>query len=686
MKKIVLIILFPFVVFAQQDVVDFQTISAKIAINPFSKTVNGTVAYTFLMNEKSDSIWIDGFDMKIATIRINNKYSSFSNNGKIITIYKKFKKNHSYTMILSYEVSPKKSLYFVGWNSNGRKQVWSQGQGKDNSHWLPMYDNQTDKVLFDMYITFDENYTVISNGLLQESKLMPEHKKQWHYKMNKPMSSYLLMLAIGKYDKIVSRSTSGVRLENYYYPEEKQYVAATYKYSTQVFNFLEKEIGISFPWEVYRNIPVQDFLYGGMENTTATIYNESYMVDNVGFIDRNYVNVDAHELAHQWFGDYITGFDSKQHWLHEGFATYYALLAEKELFGNDYFEAKIYKNAKQIIAASEHDKNAILSGKASSLSFYQKGAWVLYNLNRKIGKKNFDKAVQNYLQKYAYTVVSTADFITEVNAVTNTDNQLFFDKWLKETIIPYDNLAKSQYNKKRIYVDKIQSNYTGTKSLLLKYLYDNAIHYSIKTTLLANLFQLKPTLDKDIITAVLKAKDVYLYKTLLDNLQQIPQNKITQFESLLVAKSYHLQEQALNLLWIANPKKNNQYLDKMQHVQGFNNYNIHTLWLFLAIIDDDYKKADKKTLFDELIQLTSNSYRFSIRQNAMLYVKNLGYYPPQFYKNLIDASQHFNWRVASPSRKILQEILENPKSREELKAMLSIFTLKEQNFLKNYLK
>ena len=687
MKKLFLLtlLLLSSLLFAQKQAVDFQTITASIAIQPVKKQVSGHVDYTFEVSKTLNSIWLNGEAMEITNLSIDSVAVPFTNDKKIISIKHKFESGKSYHLALDYTVSPKKSLYFVGWESQGRKQVWTQGQGKDNSHWLPMYDEQTDKVLFDMYITFDKNYTVISNGLLQETKLLDENTKQWHYKMTKPISTYLLMLAIGNYDKTVAKSASGVLLENYYYPEEKQYVSATYKHNKRIFDFLEKEIGVPFPWDVYRNIPVQDFLYGGMENTSSTIYNESYMVDEIGYNDRNFINVNAHELAHQWFGDYITASESKHHWLHEGFATYYALLAEKEIFGTDYFEAKIHKNAYDIKQESQHDTVPILNGKASSLSFYQKGAWVLYNLNRKIGKSNFDNAIQIYLKKHALGIVETKDFIAVINEVTKQDNQLFFDKWLKNSEIPTDNLANTTYNKTRAYVAKLANNYAKSKAFFIKYNSDKSIHVSIKGALLRNILLLKPNLDKDIIKLVLQSDSAYLHRTLLFSLDTIPQKFIKDVEELLTEKSYTVQEYALSLLWSTNEKGNNKYLDKMKNTYGFSDYNIRTFWLFLASIDPDYDD-NRQDYLDELTRYTSPAYRASIRQNAFGYLNAMQYYSPVFFHNLIDASQHFNWRVSSPAQKMLKQIASNPKQLEWLNAYKPILTAKDLEFLARFLK
>ena len=150
------------------------------------------------------------------------------------------------------------------------------------------------------------------------------------------MSSYLVMLAFGNFVKQEAKSKSGTSLEFYLDKNDVSKFEPTFRYSAALFDYLEQEIGVKYPWGIYRQVPVRDFLYAGMENTTSTIFSQDFVVDSIGFNDKNYINVNAHELAHQWFGDLITAQSSKHHWLQEGFATYYALLAEKEIFGDDF--------------------------------------------------------------------------------------------------------------------------------------------------------------------------------------------------------------------------------------------------------------------------------------------------------------------------------------------------------------
>ena len=141
------------------------------------------------------------------------------------------------------------------------------------------------------------------------------------------------------------------------------------------------------------------------------------MVDEIGFVDRNYVNVNAHELAHQWFGDLVTETMSDHHWLQEGFATYYALLAEREIFGDDYFYYKLYESAEQLRELSDAGKGQqLVAAGGSSLTYYQKGAWAVHILRELVGEDAFAKALKTYLTKYAYKNVTTTLFMEEVQA------------------------------------------------------------------------------------------------------------------------------------------------------------------------------------------------------------------------------------------------------------------------------
>ena len=153
--------------------------------------------------------------MDFSDVRLNTNKARYQVTNEYLIIYDNFKKGREYVVTCSYRAKPRKALYFIGWDTGGRKQIWTQGQGKDNSNWLPSFDDMNEKVEFDLQITFDSNYEVIANGKLK-NKVKHELGTTWSYNMERPMSSYLVAFTIGKYAKETSVSKSGIPLEMYY--------------------------------------------------------------------------------------------------------------------------------------------------------------------------------------------------------------------------------------------------------------------------------------------------------------------------------------------------------------------------------------------------------------------------------------------------------------------------------------
>lgn len=425
-----IILLFSIFSFSQQTkYVDFLTCTASLYPNFEEKSISGSVTYEFKVNQIIDTIKIDAKNIVFSDVMINGKLVKYINSGKTLDLFDGFSKGKN-KLTFQYTAIPKQTLYFIGQDDN--RQIWTQGQGKYTSHWLPSFDDVNEKLIFSIKINFNKKYQVISNGVLKNPLYKTAFNRVWEYEMQKPMSSYLVMLAIGNFVKQEVKSKSGTPLEFYIDKNDYSKLEPTYRYSKQIFNYLEQEIGLKYPWKIYRQIPVRDFLYAGMENTTSTIFSQDFVVDSIGFNDRNYINVNAHELAHQWFGDLITAQSGKHHWLQEGFATYYALLAEKEIFGDDYFYNELFDYALQLRSAAKTDTIPVMNEKASSLSFYKKGAWALHTLREDIGAKNFQKAVKKYLKKYQYKNVNTDEFLAEVKKVAKDfDVEKFKSKWLE---------------------------------------------------------------------------------------------------------------------------------------------------------------------------------------------------------------------------------------------------------------
>ncbi|WP_375235314.1 M1 family metallopeptidase [Winogradskyella sp.] len=629
---------------------DVKTANIYIWVNPDINEIRGSVVYKFDVIKK-DTLVIDKRNIQFDYFRFN-KDEWIVDTDKFKGNKVEFFQNKSLDneIEIKFTAKPKKALYFVKRNENWN--IWTQGQGKYTSNWLPSFDDVNEKVEFDITITFDEDYRVLANGKL-DSITSSKGYKTWHYDMQKPMSSYLVALAIGKYDKKIETSESGIPIELYYYPEDSAKVEPTYRYTKQMFDFLEEEIGFGYPWQNYKQVPVHDFLYSGMENTSLTIFSDAYVVDEIGFNDKNYVNVNAHELAHQWFGDLVTATSGEHHWLQEGFATYYALLSEKEVFGKDYFDFKLYNSAqdlaRQDLAGSG---TSLLNPKSSSLTFYQRGAWVLYALRDKVGDKVFQNAVKNYLEKHQFGNVKTSDFISEVEVLYKKSLTDFVSNWIDAKAFPFNDaveLLKEQsvFIQEYMMVD-CEANSSKCKDYLKYYISDEA-----KIKVIAQ----RP----DLISNATFAEGLKVRQAISQYVTKIPTDLKDDYETLLDDKSYLTIESALYNLWINFPLERSKYLTKIRDTQGFNDKNVRLLWLVLALNTMEFQPENNNDFLKELLSYTDASQNFELRMNAFTYLDLIKACGSECQSNLEQAKTHHNWRMSKFAKDMLNQ-LNNPKN------------------------
>ncbi|MFV8343286.1 M1 family metallopeptidase [Flavobacterium sp. XS2P39] len=671
----------------QTQFVDFKLVLGKIVINPSERTVSGAIDYDFEVLRSIDTIKIDAQNMVISDLKLNGNNVLYRNTQKQLQIIFPFKKGKN-RLTFHYSAKPKQTLYFVGSEQENNIQIWTQGQGKYTSHWFPSFDDVNEKVIFNLGIACDKKYQVISNGVL---KFNSEHNglSFWQYQMQEPMSSYLLMLAIGKFEKQTQKSKTGVSLEMYLEPKDFAEFEPTYRYSKQMFDFLEKEIGVKYPWELYKQVPVRDFLYAGMENTSATLFNTRYVVDATGFEDRSYTNVNAHELAHQWFGNLVTAESGKHHWLQEGFATYYALLAEKDIYGEDYFYTKLFESAQQLKFASRTDTIPVLNAKASSLTFYQKGAWALFVLQQEVGDKPFKKAVKKYLEKHAFQTVNTEDFFTEIRKVSNFDLDNFSKVWLEKSVFNTQEanylLNKNKGIQQLFEIEKVKNKPLSVKKDFFSKTLQSDVHFSIKKAIVDQLKEEEFQDKVALLNLALETKNVQVRQAVAATLNKIPESFKEQYETLLNDKSYQTQEIALYNLWNNFPEQRFDYLDKSKDWRGFNDYNLRTLWLSLALSTTDYA-SDKEALVEELISYSSINYEANTRQNALEKLLAFRIINDTVLKNLVNATTHHMWQFSKVGRDNIRKLLKNKEMRISFERMLPNFNETEQFQLNRLLK
>lgn len=671
MFRILLVLFFIPLSFAQQiDKVDFLKCDALVIPNASDKSISGTVTYEFKVKKAIDTIKIDAKNMEFTQVIINGNLVNFKNSGSTLDLFEGFKKGKN-KVTFSYLAKPKQTLYFTGTDDN--LQIWTQGQGKYTSHWLPSFDDVNEKVVFNLSVKFQNGYNVISNGVFKNVN----HKRNsyengfstYNFQMQQPMSSYLVMLAIGNFEKQTTTTKYGTPLEFYLDKNDYLKFEPTYRYSKELFDYLEQEIGVKYPWGIYRQIPVRDFLYAGMENTTSTIFSQDFVVDNIGFNDRNYVNVNAHELAHQWFGNFITAQSGKHHWLQEGFATYYALLAERHLFGDDYFYEELNEYAEQLIRASKTDTIPVMNEKASSLSFYKKGAWALHVLREDIGLKLFQKAVKKYLKKYQYENVNTDDFLKIVKEISGYDVDSFKKVWLETA--GFDRALAQKYLNKNSFIQDFSTLRKSKKSLSeLVAIMQSDAYYPIKQYVVFQTQNLPYEERKILLDATLATNSIPVRQAVAETMQVIPPDFKAAYETLLLDDSYITKEIALNHLCDNFPEERLRYLDQTKGIIGNNDMSFRLSWLALVINSENVSEQIKISSYNQLVAFASDKYESSVRQNALELLLQLNPNDEKVIELLFKATVHHKWQFTKFAREKIRTLLKQPDFRNQVEILV----------------
>ena len=745
----------------QDHNLDFTYMRLAVEFVPEQGLVKGNVTHFFSpVRDRVDSFFLNGPGIIVKSATLNKRKITYKITDDGIHFYPghALRYGEKDSLNIVYEAYPRKGIYFIGWNDPenlSRKQIWTQGEGIDNRNWFPCYDWANDKLVTELLVKFPKGYKVLSNGVKVGEQELEDGTVLWHYKMSKPQASYLVMLGIGKYDIKATHSASGVPLYQWYYPEWKDRYGYTYKYNEKVFNFLESEIGVPYGWESYSQIPVQDFMYGAMENTTATLFGDFFQVDARSYNDRNYVSVNAHELAHQWFGDLVTGRAPNCMWLQESFATYYNLQAERECFGQDHFDWA-RRQAYQA-AINTTDKKPISHSQTPSSNLYQKGSVVLEMLKSVTGHEEFKRAIKHYLLAHKYENVDGNELLDAFQDELGMPLQWFWDEWIyrggePDYKVSYDDITSGRNRYTQFVVSQVQPlnevmglfkmpfkfevHYTdGTtdkktewienetqivkvpnkrsarisfvlfdpnsevlktvsfdkpfemlkaqalhapymldrydavcgmrniaaekKRALLRQVYKANSFYAIKTEIVSQLLDDKGS--ESIIRMALHDKDVQVRKGVNTSTKKIAPSLMADYEPLLQDSSYITIAAALEKLCFNFPANTTRYLAATKGIEGTVGRNVLVKWLEISI---NYK-ADPAEI-NQLVNLTSQSYEFLTRTNAMAALKRLNYFDDKLLANCINACLSTNGRLAGPATETVKYFYAQDRYKQQI--------------------
>lgn len=378
---------------------------------------------------------------EVNSVKLNGKELTFSNdeNYLFINLDKSYNRNDELTIHIDYTSLPSRGMYFFHPTEEIPEipyQIWTQGQDDYNRHWYPAYDLPDDKLTSELLITVPEKYKAISNGNLVSEKKNSDKTISYHWKMDKPYPNYLTTVIVGEYHQ-VSENVRGTVLEYNMPPEWSDNAEYTYGRTPSMINFFS-DIIAPYPYERYAQTSVQDFEHGGMENVTSTTLNRR--IHHTASARPNFSPDDliAHELAHQWFGDYLTCRTWDHIWLNEGFATYFTDLWIEDEHGWDAFLFKRYtQNNDYYNEVAAHPFNKVEPGVKEKIpaeldggKAYDRGAAILNMLRFELGDEAFEKGIKEYVNRHKNSNVVSEDFRKALEDASGINLQEFFNQWV----------------------------------------------------------------------------------------------------------------------------------------------------------------------------------------------------------------------------------------------------------------
>jgi aminopeptidase N len=422
-------------------VVDVRHIKLEIAIDPAKQRIAGVATHTVrAINDGVRSITFDAAEMEIASVAVGGRRATFDYADPELRIEfpRALKAGAETTVAVEYAASPRRGLYFTTPDKdypNKPLQAWTQGQDEDSRHWYPCIDFPNHQQTSEVIITVPASMMSIGNG---ELIAVDEKRstKTYHWYQAVPHVTYLLSQVVGQFAEIV-HDVDGTRAEYYGPVDRKADLEATLSRTPEMLRFFNRAAGTPYPYPRYAQTFVADFIFGGMENITATTLTDTSLLDKRARLDSDSDGLLAHELAHQWFGDLLTCRDWAHGWLNEGFATYFEALFTEHAKGIDEFRYELHQNA-QIYMGEDGGRyrrpivHNIYNEPIDLFDrhLYEKGSLVLHMIRTVLGDTLWQKAIDHYVDKHRSTNVTTPDFQRAIEQATGRNIDWLFDEYV----------------------------------------------------------------------------------------------------------------------------------------------------------------------------------------------------------------------------------------------------------------
>ena len=429
--------------YPRDRVVDIKHVRLDIKLDLDAKQISGRVAHTFSpLTDDVDAFELDAVELAIHAVRNSDGADlphSLAGGRLRIELSSRLEAGREETVTVEFSGNPRRGLYFIAPDEaypHKRLEAWTQGEDEDTRHWFPCYDYPNEMATSEIHVSVREPFIAIANGALRGVEDGPEPgTRTFHFHQEQAHVTYLTSVVAGEFAELRDE-WDGIPILYYVPPGREDDGRALFKNTPEMMRLFSEKTGIRYPYAKYSQVVVQDFIFGGMENVSATTVTDLVVFDERARQDADGEYLVAHELAHQWFGDLLTCRDWSHGWLNEGFATFFELLWLEHHKGRDEFLYGLRSEMDNYLGESGRYQRPIVTNIYNApmdlfdRHLYEKGGIVLNMLRAYLGDSLFWKSIRRYAESRRGANVVTQDLQRAIEEATGRNLDWFFDQWV----------------------------------------------------------------------------------------------------------------------------------------------------------------------------------------------------------------------------------------------------------------
>lgn len=389
-----------------------------------------------------DRLTLDAVNLNIESVQVDEVPQSFDYDGEQLSIQlsQATQIGQRLLIAIAYSVAkPQRGIYFIQPDKhypNKPTQVWTQGEDEDSRFWFPCFDYPGQLSTSEIRVRVPNPLVAISNGELIDTTEDGDYKV-YHWLQQQVHPTYLMTLAVGDFAEI--RDEWKGKAVTYYVEKGREEDAKRSMEKTpRMIEFLSQKYGYPYPFPKYAQVCVDDFIFGGMENTSTTLLTDRCLLDERAALDnRNTEALVVHELAHQWFGDLVVIKHWSHAWIKEGMASYSEVMWTEQEYSLE--EAAYYRllEARRYLSedSSRYRRPMVTHVYREAIELYdrhiyEKGSCVYHMIRSQLGDQLFWQAIQTFVQDNAHKTVETVDLLRAIEKATGRNLLFLFDQYV----------------------------------------------------------------------------------------------------------------------------------------------------------------------------------------------------------------------------------------------------------------